>query len=86
VSSAFEGRVRTPRMLPADAIVSRDDRGRLRVRSPHALGPYPATLTHCLAQWAERATRPRLPSRVARPSRTRAQRDAELPSRVPVGS
>ncbi|HWJ56507.1 MAG TPA: AMP-binding protein, partial [Vicinamibacterales bacterium] len=55
MSSAFEGRVRTPRMLPADAIVSRDDRGRLRVRSPHALGPYPKTLTHCLAQWAERA-------------------------------
>ena len=55
VSPAFEGRLRTPRMLPPDAIVSRDDRGRLRVRSPHALGPYPATLTHCLAQWAERA-------------------------------
>jgi feruloyl-CoA synthase len=42
-------------MLPPDAIVSRDDRGRLRVRSPHALGPYPATLTHRLAEWAERA-------------------------------
>ena len=55
MSPAFEGRLRTPRMLPPDAIVSRDDRGRLRVRSPHALGPYPATLTHCLAQWAERA-------------------------------
>jgi feruloyl-CoA synthase len=55
VSPAFEGRLRTPRMLPPDAIVSRDDGGRLRVRSPHALGPYPATLTHCLAKWAERA-------------------------------
>ena len=55
MSPAFEGRLRTPRMLPPDAIVSRDDRGRLRVRSPHALGPYPATLTHCLAHWAERA-------------------------------
>jgi len=55
VSPAFEGRLRTPRMLPPDAIVSRDERGRLRIRSPHGLGPYPATLTHCLAQWAERA-------------------------------
>jgi feruloyl-CoA synthase len=55
MSPAFEGRLRTPRMLPPDATVSRDDRGRLRVRSPHALGPYPATLTHCLAKWAERA-------------------------------
>ncbi|MFI5076552.1 MAG: feruloyl-CoA synthase [Vicinamibacteria bacterium] len=55
MSPAFEGRLRTPRMLPPDAIVSRDDGGRLRVRSPHALGPYPATLTHCLATWAERA-------------------------------
>ena len=55
VSPAFEGRLRTPRMLPPDAIVSRDDRGRLRVRSPHALGPYPATLTDRLAHWAERA-------------------------------
>ena len=53
--SPAEGRLRTPRMLLPDAIVSRDDRGRLHVRSPHALGPYPATLTHCLAQWAERA-------------------------------
>ena len=44
MSPAFEGRLRTPRMLPPDAIVSRDDGGRLRVRSPYALGPYPATL------------------------------------------
>ena len=55
MSPAFEGRLRTPRMLPPDAIVSRDDGGRLRVRSPHVLGPYPATMTHCLAKWAERA-------------------------------
>ena len=55
MTPAFEGRLRTPRMLPPDAIVSRDDRGRLRVRSPHVLGPYPATLTHRLAEWAARA-------------------------------
>jgi len=55
VPDAFEGRLRAPRMLPPDAIVSRDERGRLRVRSPHALGPYPRTLTHRLAEWAARA-------------------------------
>jgi feruloyl-CoA synthase len=41
-------------MLPADAVVSRDARGRLRIRSPHALGPFPATLTERLVEWAER--------------------------------
>jgi feruloyl-CoA synthase len=42
-------------MLPPDAVVTRDGRGRLRVRSPYALGPYPATLTARLAHWAEHA-------------------------------
>jgi feruloyl-CoA synthase len=53
--STCEGRARSPRILPADAVVSRDDRGRLRVRSPHALGAFPRTLTARLVYWADRA-------------------------------
>jgi feruloyl-CoA synthase len=49
-----DGRARVPRMLPPDAVVSRDAAGRLHVRSPHPLGPYPRTLTDRLAHWAER--------------------------------
>jgi feruloyl-CoA synthase len=42
-------------MLPPDAVVGRDERGRVRVRSPFVLGPYPSTITDRLAEWAERA-------------------------------
>ena len=51
----YEGRTRVPRMLPPDAVVSRDERGRVRIRSPHALGPYPTAITDRLVEWAERA-------------------------------
>jgi feruloyl-CoA synthase len=54
VPSGSRERTRTPRMLPPDAVVTRDGRGRLRVSSPHPLGPYPATLTARLVEWAER--------------------------------
>ena len=55
MSPAFEGRTRSPRMLAPAAIVSRDAAGRMRVGSPHPLGPYPPTLTHRLVEWADRA-------------------------------
>ena len=51
----FEGRTRSPRLLAPAAIVSHDARGQLHLRSPHALGPYPKTLTHRLLDWADRA-------------------------------
>jgi feruloyl-CoA synthase len=73
VSPAFEGRARAPRMLSPDALISRDDRGRLHVRSPHPLGPYPKTLTARLVYWADRA-----------PDRTfLAARSESVPGTVP---
>ena len=71
--------LRTPRMLPPDAIVSRDDRGRLRVRSPHALGPYPATLTALPGAVGGARARPHLPRRAAPRRRLGAP---DLPGRV----
>jgi feruloyl-CoA synthase len=46
---------RSDRIQPADVIVERGDDGTVHARSPHALGPYPATLTARLDEWAERA-------------------------------
>jgi feruloyl-CoA synthase len=46
---------RTDRIQPADVVVERGDDGTIRARSPHALGPYPATLTARLDEWARRS-------------------------------
>ena len=48
-----DARMRTPRVLPPDTVVTRDDRGRWHLESPHPLGRYPTTLTDCLRHWAE---------------------------------
>ena len=51
----LHGPVRAARILAPETIVERDDRGRLRARSPHPLGTYPARFTDRLVHWAERA-------------------------------
>ena len=51
----LDGPVRSARILAPDTIVERDDRGRLRARSPHPLGTYPGRFTDRLVHWAERA-------------------------------
>jgi feruloyl-CoA synthase len=43
------------RICPADVIAERLSDGTIRARSPHALGPYPETLTDRLGEWATRA-------------------------------
>jgi feruloyl-CoA synthase len=48
-------RVRPARIGPLDAVVDRRVDGSVLVRSPHALGPYPAKITERLEHWAARA-------------------------------
>src|SRR4029453_12399006 len=55
VSRHLGSPVRSAAILAPDTIVERDDRGRLRARSPHPLGTYPGKFTHRLVHWAERA-------------------------------
>ena len=55
VAPDLHGPVRAARILAPDTIVERDDLGRLRARSPHPLGTYPARFTDRLVHWAERA-------------------------------
>ncbi len=44
--------LRTVRLGPADVLVERKPDGTILMRSPHALKPYPKTLTERLAYWA----------------------------------
>ena len=44
---------------PSDTVVDRRTDGAILIRSPHALGPYPAKLNECLVHWA-RATPERI--------------------------
>jgi feruloyl-CoA synthase len=55
VSPILDGPVRSARILAPDTIVERDERGRLRARSPYPLGPYPERFTERLSHWAEHA-------------------------------
>jgi len=55
-----EGAVRTPPVRrvalgPRDVDIVRDDSGNFLLRSPHALGAYPANLTDRLLHWAQAA-------------------------------
>jgi feruloyl-CoA synthase len=43
------------RILPPDVTIRHAEEGRLYARSPHALGPYPETLTARLIHWAAHA-------------------------------
>ena len=43
------------RILPPDVAIRRGEGGRFYATSPHALGPYPETLTERLVHWADRA-------------------------------
>jgi feruloyl-CoA synthase len=43
------------RLGPADVVIDRRPDGTIHLRSPHALGAYPAKLTERLAYWAARA-------------------------------
>jgi feruloyl-CoA synthase len=45
---------RHDRVRPADVRVECEADGTIRARSPHALGPYPSTLTERLDEWAAR--------------------------------
>ena len=47
--------VRAATILPPDTVTVRGAGGVVYARSPHALGPYPATLTERLDLWASRA-------------------------------
>src|SRR5262245_49305247 len=46
---------RPVRLGPSDVVVDRGEDGSIHLRSPHALGPYPAKLTERLEHWAARA-------------------------------
>jgi feruloyl-CoA synthase len=46
---------RVVRVLAPDTIITRDEAGVIHARSPHALGPYPATITERLDHWAAHA-------------------------------
>jgi feruloyl-CoA synthase len=48
-------RFRSVRLGPSDVVVDRRADGIIHLRSPHALGPYPAKLTERLEFWATRA-------------------------------
>jgi len=48
-------RFRPVRLGPTDVVVERRPDGTMHLRSPHALGPYPAKLTERLEYWAARA-------------------------------
>jgi feruloyl-CoA synthase len=50
-----EPRFRPVRLGPSDVVVDRRPDGTIRMRSPHALGPYPTKLTERLEYWAARA-------------------------------
>ena len=52
VMTASTHRLAVP-ILPPDTIVTRDEAGVVRARSPHALGPYPTAITERLDHWAE---------------------------------
>src|SRR5262245_48599127 len=51
-SAAAAPQFRPVRLGPSDVAVERGAGGVLHLRSPHALGPYPAKLTERLAHWA----------------------------------
>ena len=53
--SSGPSRFRPVRLGPSDVVVERRPDGILHLRSPHALGPYPAKLTERLEYWAARA-------------------------------
>ena len=46
---------RAVRVLAPDTIITRGEAGVIHARSPHALGPYPATITERLDHWAAHA-------------------------------
>ena len=46
---------RTVRFLQPDTVISTDPDGVVRASSPHALGPYPVSITERLDHWAEAA-------------------------------
>jgi feruloyl-CoA synthase len=54
MTTGTQRRVRPVNVLAAAAVFDRRANGVTYVRSPHALGPYPAKLTECLEQWAAR--------------------------------
>lgn len=51
---AAASRFRPVRLGPSDLVVDRRPDGTIHLRSPHALGPYPAKLTERLEYWAGR--------------------------------
>ena len=54
-SASAASRFRPVRLGPSDVLVDRRPDGTIHLRSPHALGPYPAKVTERLEHWAARA-------------------------------